>query len=934
MRIPASFFVLLLASFSSFSQTAASIDGTAFDTSAKRPVANATVTVMKRSDSALVSFTMTDNLGRFSFTALAAGSYRLLITHVNYHPASVPFTVNARQAYLALGTIRLYDRGKMLEEVVVRPEEAPVTLLGDTIQYNAGSFKTLPNANVEDLLKKLPGLRVDKDGTVKAQGEKVQKVLVDGKEFFGNDPKIATRNLPADAIDKVQVYDRLSDQAQLTGFDDGNSQKTINLTLKKDKKKGVFGKLHAGAGTDARYQGRFNLNQFKGAKQLSVIGMANNTNAEGFSFTDVLNFTGALNGLKNGGNLSLAVSSDDPLAGLLGGNNTGINTTAGGGINYNNWIGTKTDFQGNYFYSRFHPVRKSLIERQYFSPANLYRQNSYTSNINNTHRLNTSADYQIDSFNSVKITASLAYQKTSNTTSADYNTETVDGTPVNSGNSNNSANSEGTSFGATILYRKKFRQKRRSFSVNLLTSLNGSEGSGRLVSHTDFYDKAGMPFLSNDLNQINQREENLQGINARAVYTEPLFKRSLLEFSVGRSYTESRAEKTTYDYNRGSGKWDQVNAALSNNFTNGYGNATAGLRLRKQTARYNFAWGAAWQQATLTGKTISASKDSVIRKNFVNLLPGARFQYFFSGSKNILFNYSTGTTQPTITQLQPVPDNSNPLYVKLGNPGLKQEFTHSLRISSQFADLFTNRNFFVFFTLQQTRNKIVNYDRISGLGVDSVMPVNVNGVFSVNGNISYGLPVRFLKGMFDISSDLYQYHGSQFVNGQANKINTLTVGPQLRLSTNPTEELTLSFTGGLQLSRTRYSLPSARPATYTVREYGSEAGWRLPHRFYLSTDLNYRIINQYGTGIKTRVPLWNAALGKQLLPFNRGELKLSVNDLLNRNLAVNRSATQNYIEDTRTNNLRRFFLLSLTYNLTKTALSGSGNRGGVKMVNR
>jgi 5-hydroxyisourate hydrolase-like protein (transthyretin family) len=372
------------------------IKGIAFDTVAKQPVGSATITLMQKKDSSLISFTMTDNNGRFELSGIQNGEYRLLVTHVNYHSSSRIFKVDDDHKSIDLGNIIMNDRAKVLSEVTVTSEAPPVTLVGDTIQYNARSFKTPPNANVEDLLKKLPGVKVEKDGTVKAQGEKVQKVLVDGKEFFGNDPKVATKNLPADAVDKVQVYDKLSDQAQLTRFDDGNSEKTINLKLKKDKKKGVFGKINAGAGTDGRYQGKFNVNSFKGARQMSAIGMGNNTNAEGFSFMDVLNFTGALSQLKNGGgDINLTINENDPLSGLLGGNNTGINTTFGGGINYNNIIGTKTDFQSNYFYSRFNPNRISNVLRQYFSPANLYRQNSYTDNLNNNHRLNLNADYQM-----------------------------------------------------------------------------------------------------------------------------------------------------------------------------------------------------------------------------------------------------------------------------------------------------------------------------------------------------------------------------------------------------------------------------------------------------------------------------------------------------------------------------------------------------------
>ena len=222
------------------------VKGIAFDTLSKQPVGNATITLMKKEDSSLVSFTMTDNAGKFQLTALQNGEYRLLITHINYPNTVYIVKINDDHKTIDLGNIVMNDRSRVLDEVVVKAEAPPVTLVGDTIQYNAGSFKTQPNANVEDLLKKLPGVKVEKDGTVKAQGEKVQKVLVDGKEFFGNDPKIATKNLPADAIDKVQVYDKLSEQAQLTGFDDGNSEKTINLKLKKDKKKGMFGKINGG----------------------------------------------------------------------------------------------------------------------------------------------------------------------------------------------------------------------------------------------------------------------------------------------------------------------------------------------------------------------------------------------------------------------------------------------------------------------------------------------------------------------------------------------------------------------------------------------------------------------------------------------------------------------------------------------------------------
>ncbi len=916
-------------SVQAFSQNG-TVKGVAFDTSINQSVPNATITLLKKKDSSLITFGMADNNGKFELNEIPFGEYRLLITQINYRNSNKVFTIDNEHKNIDLGNVIMYDKNKVLSEIVI--EAPPVTLVGDTIQYNAGSFKTQPNASVEDLLKKLPGVKVDKDGTVKAQGEKVQKVLVDGKEFFGNDPKIATKNLPADAIDKVQVYDKLSDQAQMTGFDDGNSEKTINLKLKKDKKKGAFGKVNAGIGTGERYQGKVNVNSFKGARQTSMIGTGNNTNAEGFSFMDILNFTGAMSQLKNGGgNINLNISADDPLAGLLGGNNSGINTTWGGGINYNNIIGTKTDFQSNYFYSRFNPKRISNIQRQYFSPANLYKQNSFTDNINNTHRLNFSADYQIDSFRSLKIAPNFSYQKTSNATTSDYSTVSDKGININDGNSYNLANNEGTSLATNILFRNKFQKKGRTFSLNLLTNFNNSEGDGSLQSITNFYDPSGLPLRKDSINQKNNNAADVKGFNARAVYTEPVLKKSLLEFSIGRSYTENISSKTTYDYNRNNGKFDLVNNTLTNNFENTYGYTTAGLRIRRQTKKYNYAVGATWQQAELEG-VINNLKDTVIGKSFRNILPNARFQYSFSRFKSVTLNYSANTNQPTITQLQPVPDNSNPLYIKLGNPDLKQEFTQSLRLNASFVNPFKNRNLFAFFTLQKTQNKIVNYDKINSLGVDSVLPVNVNGVYNMNGNISFSFPVHFLKGTLDVSSAINKFHGKQFANTQENTINTITVGPQVRLDMSPTDKLNLSLSAGFNYSNTEYSLPSARNSKYFTQEYGVDVDWQFARGFLLATDFNYRINNQYATDFNTKVPLWNASISKQVLHFNRGELKLSAKDLLNKNIGINRSANQNYIEDSRINSLRRFFLLSFTYNLTKTGLSNEGGGGNVRMM--
>lgn len=914
-----------------------SVKGLAFDTIAKQPIAGATVTVLDKKDSSLVSFTMTGSDGKFEIKGIANGAYRLMITHVNYYNSNHFFSISDSSKNPELGNLVMNDRSKVLEEVVLASEAPPVTVINDTIQYNAGSFKTAPNASVEQLLKKLPGVQVEKDGSIKAQGEKVTKVLVDGKEFFGNDPKVATKNLPADAVDKVQVYDKQSDQAQLTGFDDGNYEKTINLKLKKDKKKGMFGKVNAGAGNSKRYEGKFNMNSFKGARQFSAIGMGNNTNAEGFSFMDILNFTGELARMQRGGggNININITGEDAAAMGInpGGRNSGINTAWGGGLNYNNIIGKKLDFQSNYFYNRYNPNQESHIQRQYFlkDSSYFYNQNSVSDNLNNSHRLNLNMLYQLDSMNSIRIVPSFNYQQTDNRSQTDYQTYSEDKALTNDGFSNNTSSSKGYNFRNDITWRKKFALKGRTFSMSLQTSLNESDGTGSLSSINSFYNPNGTLKQKDTINQQSSSKGDLKSYNLRAVYTNPLWKRSLLEVSATVSNSKSTAQKATYDFNKTNSKYDVLNNLLSNDFENTYGFVNAGIRLRKQKRKYSYAVGATWKQNDLKGKIISGTKDSVISKTFRNLLPNARFQYNFTKFKSFGITYSTSTNQPNISQLQPVPDNSNPLNIKVGNPDLKQEYNHAVQLHLNLLSPYKNRNLFFFLTMQATQNKIVNYDTLSNLGVKTTKPVNVNGVYNINNNLSYSMPVHFLKGTMEISANTGLFKTQQFINTVGNIIKTATIGPDIRFDMNPTDKLNLGVGAGFNYNKTKYSLQSALNTDYLSQEYNASVDWEMPKGFYFSTDFTYSINSQRAAGFNTKIPLWNASISKQMLKFNRGELKFSARDLLNKNIGITRNTNNNYIEDSRVLTLRRFFLLSFTYSLSKTGLNNAGG-GGARII--
>lgn len=929
-------YLLLIACFLSlaaYAQKNGSIKGAVLDTIGKHPVAAATVTLLKKKDSSLVTFTMTNNKGEFELTGIAAGDYRLLFTHVSYHNTSRAVTLTDDTPEVRLPAVIVQDLSRTLDEVVITGESPPVTLIGDTVQYNAGSFKTIPNASVEQLLKKMPGIQVDKDGTVKAQGQKVKRVLVDGKEFFGTDPKIATKNLPADAVDKVQVYDRLTDAAQLTGFDDGNSEKTINLKLKQEKKKGAFGKVTAGGGTNNRYEGRFNLNSFKGARQFSAIGMANNINAEGFSFIDLMSFNGELNRMQQGGTATFALNAEDPGSALMGsGNSNGFNNIWGGGLNYNNLLGKKTDFTSSYFYNHYNPHQESSLQRQYFLPDSsyFYQQQANSNNLNNTHRVNVSADIHLDSSQSFKITSSLGYQKNVNSSYMSYKTLSEDQQLANEGFSNNQSSGKGSNFSADALYRKKFHRPGRTFSLGLQTSFNHTESNGNLLSVNHFYNRSAPQPEYDSIHQRNTVSGDMKSYNVRAVYTEPLFKRSLLEFSLSKSNTSNNADKATYDYNRSNGKFDALNPALTNNFENTYGYNNAGFRLRTKQKKFSLAAGVNWQQANLEGKIIAGTKDSVIGKTFDNLLPSLRFKYDFTRYRNLSINYATMTTQPTMLQLQPVPDISDPLNIREGNPYLKQEFTHAMQISFFSVDPFRNKNLFAFFNLQETQHKIVDNDVVDSLGIKHTRPVNINGAYNITGSINWSLPLRALNGNVNLSSNMGYSKTQRFINTAGNTIRTFTLGPAVRFDLNPSDKVDVSISGGVNYYKTDYTLQSALNTGYFSQQYEGSLNWQLPANFYFSGSINYIINSKRANGYNSSVPLCNASLSRQFLRFNRAELKLSAFDLFNENVGINRSTNQNYIEDSRVTNLQRFFMLSFTYNLRKKGLS---NAGGPRMIN-
>lgn len=923
-----------------FGQADGSVRGTLKDTVAHAPVADATVTVFDVRDSSLAGFGRSTASGDFVVSRLRRGAYRLLISHVGYRSASRNFVITEQVRDAGLGEIVLTDKSSMLDSVTVQQEVPPVSMRHDTIEYNAGSFHVKPNAVVEDLLKKLPGVQVDKNGNIKAGGEQVKKVLVDGKEFFGNDPKIASKNLPADAVDKVQVFDKKSDQSQFTGFDDGNSQKTINLTIKKDRKHGLFGKLTAGGGRDAgnaaggfgdaavrdgRLETKFNLNQFRDTRQLSALGMWNNTNKQGFSFQDVLGFNngGGMGG--GGGRISLDGNSGVPMQDLAQ-SSQAITTTKAGGLNFNDTWRGGAEVGGNYFFNRADDKVRQKEAKQYLSPENSFNQDhtGVTDRSNENQRINVFSDVRLDSFNSMKFTSAFTYQRSNSRSSAVDSSRSRDGNELlNTSASNTLAQTSGYNWNSNALLRHRFARKGRTLSANLSFGLSDNSGGGKLYSVNHYYKGGG----ADTLNQVYDQSGHGNNYSAVLNYTEPLSKRSLLEANYSFYQSHNLAGKQTFDADL-NGKFTLPNRQQTNDLRNTYTYHREGLAFRHQRTGFNFTAGATLQQAASVNSFGYIGKDSLLRQSFRNVLPNALLQYEITKYRNLRLQYMTYTNQPSLTQVQPVPDNSDPLNIKAGNPGLLQEYYHAVRLNYGSFDPFRRTSFIAMLGYNGIRHRIVNDDGLDSVGVRTSRPVNLDGLYQVNGFISWDFPIRPIRSMVNLKSDLRYDHNASLVNGARNNGNTWTMGQGADLQFSYKELLDISGGAKVEYNDARYSLQPGQNQHYWTETYTLDFNWYLTKVFSLASDLDYVHRSGLPAGYNSSPLVWNAGVAAQVCKNKRGMFRLQVFDILRQNTGFSRNTSQNYIDDVSYQVLNRYWLLSFTYSISRFA--GKTLKGGIE----
>ncbi len=911
---------MLTPAFIKAQSTTVNIGGTVVD-SIGQALPGATTVLMTLPDSVISSFVFSDKEGAFNLKGIKPGNYLLQITYVGYLNYYKSLTIRSD---VLLDPLVMLSKNSSINEVVIEGERTPIILKKDTIEYNAEAFKVQPNATVEDLLKRLPGVEVESDGTVKAQGETVERVLVDGKEFFGTDPKMATKNLPADAIDKVQVFDRLSDMAQFTGIDDGDREKTINLELKEDSKQGYFGTVTGGYGTDDRYNGKASINKFTKKTQLSFLGMANNINQQGFTFEDYVGFLGGVSNLRRGGRGG---------GGFSGGNNTGVNInedlsngfvkTSAGGLNLNHTFNKNTKLNISYF---LNSVRRDIdkdITRQNFLESGTFSydevSNSFNENLN--HRINMRFEHKIDSTQELILTANAGLTDGESESISNSTTRNVEGVIENEGDNDLSTNAERYNFSSNLTYRKRLNDEGRNLVTSVSISGNDNDRDNEISTFNRFFE--GTTLSRIDSTVQNQFQNNKQfSYNLRLSYTEPLGDRKYLEFNASHRAFENEVDRGVFDIVGQNGNLVEVaNDQLSNAYESDYIYQQGGLNFRLVRNKLNFSTGLSAQRSHLDGEIFAINGNpnvnTSIDNDFFFLLPSMQLRLNFASSRNLFIQYRTNVNEPSIEQLQPIVDNSDPLNIYVGNPELRPEYTH--RLTSRFLSFsqFTFTSFFAYVDISYTDNSIVNATSVDSLFRVTTTPVNVDNAYRILNFASFSTPIRKLGIDIRLNYNVTYNRGIQFINLEETDFDRIATGGGVRIDNRKKDVIDIAVGGNLNHSLTTYSNPESPDQSFFNQRYFGELNINLGQKWRIGSEINYTIYQGDAFGEAEKIPIWEASLSRYIFEGNRGEIQLTAFDLLNKNRGINQTSDLNYIEEERITSLGRYVMLSFTYNLSR-----------------
>jgi outer membrane receptor protein involved in Fe transport len=914
------------------------VKGFLYDTAARMVLSNATVKLEKSSDTSNKKFVLSDARGAFSFTDVERTNYQLTISSIGYK--TIVINIQVKDATQNLGRISMTKEATQLKDITIQAAPPTATQKGDTIQYPASSFKVNPDATAEDLIKKMPGITVDKSGTVTAQGEQLKKVTIDGRDFFGDDATAALRNLPSEIIDKIQVFDRLSEQAQFTGFDDGNSQKAMNIITKSNMRNGQFGRLYAGYGTDDRYSAGGNVSFFKKNRRISLIGMFNNVNQQNFSSQDLLGIsanTGNRGGFGGGGGgrgAGRGGGGGNNANNFLVGQQSGISNTHSFGINYSDQWGKKFTITGSYFFNNTRNTNQQITSRQYFSSndtTQYYDENSISTSDNYNHRINLRMEYKFDSSNSILITPSINFQNNKSRSNFSGTNYYNNNGLISESDNSSSRNISGYNISNSILYRHSFKKRGRTISLNLTTGFNDKTGTSYQDAINTYYKLVN---FNDSLKQFSDQSTSGYQLSANLAYTEPIGKKGQLQLNYNPSYNKNKADQQTFNYDYAGNKYSDFDTVLSNKFDNNVTTHNAGATYRMGDRDRMFAVGLSYQTTKLNNQQVFPYVTTV-NKPFSNWLPNAMLIYKLSSKSRIRIFYRASTNVPSISQLQNVINNSNTLQLSTGNPNLKQQLSNVLSTRYTFTNTIKGQSFFANIFLQTTNDYISNATYIaqrdsvlaSGItlykGSQLTKPVNVNGYLSMRSFFTYAMPVKKLKSSINLNAGFTYSKTPGLVNNVENLSNNYTYNAGIVIASNVSEYIDFTISYSANFNDVKNSIQLQSNNHYFNQVAGIQLNLLSKKGWFLQNDVNNQKYTGLSGGFNQDFWLWNAAIGKKFLKNHAGELKLSVFDLLKQNQSITRNATEIYIEDVQNKVLQQYFMLTFSYKIKNFGVPGN-----------
>ena len=907
------------------------------------PLSGANVLLLRLPDSTTAGGAVTGPAGAFRFESVRRGRYTVRVSFVGYRTAHRDLRV--QRTPVALGSITLHERSIPMEEVEVEGTAPIAVLKEDTTEFIASAFKVNPDASAEDLVRKMPGITV-KDGEVEAQGEKVQRVLVDNRPFFGDDARAVLRNIPAEIISRIQVFDQQSEQAQFTGFRDGNEVKAMNIITRDAIRNAQFGKVYGGYGEDEHYRAGAVLNAFSGDTRWSLLGMTNNVNEQNFASEDLLGvmlssrfggdgMRGGGRGMRGGGrppgggggmpNFRMGDVQD-----FMINTTSGIATTHAIGLNYIDSWAERIDVSGSYFFNMSGADAASGITREYILPevkGQFYNEATDAGTQNINHRMNMRLDYRIDSLNSILWRPRLSVQQHEGTELTSASTA-LQSALINSSSSTFSSDLAGLSFENELLWRRRFAKRGRTVSLEIETDYNRNAGDSRLSSD---YLSFGRDTAADTVFQRSDLDKRGWELGSSLMYTEPIGGDGQLMLRHRAAYSNDNSERKTWDLPMLAGMNEELDPLLSNEFTTGYLTQHTSAGYRHHDDSFDAMLGLGYQWAALENEQLYPSTTTLDR-SFGDVMPFAMMRIKFERGRDMRLFYRTRTSPPSVDDLQEVLDNTNPLQLSIGNEELQPEYTHFLGMRYSATNPAAGSYFFLFamasYTLDDVRNSTVvasaDTSVFGGIpllrGAQITRPANLDGAHALRSYMTYGLPVSFLKSNVNLNLSATYSRTPSEINGLRNEASMPAAGAGVVLTSNISRDVDFTVSTQSSLTWIRNSLQERSDTDYYTQSSRLRLNWIFSGGFVFSTDMAHEHYSGLAEGYNDDVLLWNLSVAYKFLPRDLAEIRLTLYDVLKQNDSIVRNVTETYIEDTRTALLQRFALLTFTWNIRNFTL--------------